>query len=176
MPRGDGLRVRQVVVVSPVPSGDPQEMNVVIDEPRPLPSHLREGSDQRRWGMYWAMARDTDNPAEMQQAIREHTQESGGVAPSGAAITPAQAKGGISGGLLGGLIGAVVGALIGLMPLFDMSLGLRVAIIAGVCAVSGSTIGALMGGFFRPDAEGETSGLPGEGPRDIARERSGHAE
>ena len=117
-----------------------------------------------------------DDPAEMDDAVREHTQESGGIAPAGAAITPAQAKGGISGGLAGALVGAIVGALIGLLPLFDMSTGLRIAIIAGVCAVSGSTIGALLGGFFKPDAEGETGDLPGEGPRDIARRRAGHAE
>ena len=117
-----------------------------------------------------------EDPAEMHEAVREHTQESGGVAPAGAAITPAQAKGGISGGLAGAVVGALIGGLIGLMPLFDMSTGLRVAIIAGVCAVSGSTIGALLGGFFKPDAEGETGDLPGEGPRDVAERRSGHAE
>lgn len=117
-----------------------------------------------------------DDVGEMQQAVREHTQDSGGVAPSGAAITPAQAKGGISGGLAGALVGAVIGAAIGLLPLFDMSVGLRIAIIAGVCAVSGSTIGALLGGFFNPDRAGETGDLPGEAPRDIAERRSGHAE
>ena len=117
-----------------------------------------------------------DDPAEMHQAIREHTQDSGGIAPAGAAITHAQAKGGISGGLAGALVGGLVGALIGALPLFDMATGLRVAIIAGVCAVSGSTIGALLGGFFKPDLEGETGDLPGEGPRDIAERRSGHAE
>lgn len=117
-----------------------------------------------------------DDPGEMQQAVREHTQESGGVAPAGAAITPAQAKGGISGGLAGALVGGLVGALIGLVPLFDMNVGLRVAIIASVCAVSGSTIGALLGGFFNPDREGETGDLPGEGERDVAERRSGHAE
>lgn len=117
-----------------------------------------------------------NDPAEMHQAIREHTQESGGIAPAGAAITPAQAKGGISGGLAGAVVGALVGGLIGLLPLFDMSTGLRIAIIAGVCAVSGSTIGALLGGFFKPDLEGETGDLPGEGQRDIAERRSGHAE
>lgn len=117
-----------------------------------------------------------DDPAQMHQAVREHTQESGGIAPAGAAITPAQAKGGISGGLAGALVGGAIGALIGLLPLFDMNVGLRVAIIAGVCAVSGSTIGALLGGFFKPDLEGETGDLPGEGPRDIAERRSGHAE
>lgn len=117
-----------------------------------------------------------EDPAEMQQAVRERTQDSGGVAPAGAAITPAQAKGGVSGGLAGAVVGGVIGALIGLLPLFDMSTGLRIAIIAGVCAVSGSTIGALLGGFFKPDLEGETGDLPGEGPRDIAERRSGHAE
>lgn len=117
-----------------------------------------------------------EDPAEMHQGVREHTQESGGIAPAGVAITPAQAKGGISGGLAGAVAGALIGALIGLLPLFDMSTGLRVAIIAGVCAVSGSTIGALLGGFFKPDLEGETGDLPGEGARDIAERRSGHAE
>lgn len=122
---------------------------------------------------------DTDptrDPAQMQQAVREHTQESGGIAPAGAAITPAQAVGGISGGVVGALVGGLIGVLIGLLPLFDMSVGLRIAIIGGVCAVSGSTIGALLGGFFNPDRAGETGDLPGEGPRDIAERRSGHAE
>ena len=117
-----------------------------------------------------------ENPAEMHQAVREHTQDSGGIAPAGAAITPAQAKGGISGGVVGAVIGALIGGLIGLMPLLDIGLGLRVAIFAGVCAVSGSTIGALLGGFFKPDLDGETGDLPGEGPRDVAERRSGHAQ
>lgn len=117
-----------------------------------------------------------DDVGEMEQAVREHTQDSGGIAPSGAAITPAQAKGGLAGGLAGALVGAAIGALIGLLPLFDMSVGLRIAIIASVCAVSGSTIGALLGGFFNPDREGETGDLPGEAPRDVAERRSGHAE
>lgn len=117
-----------------------------------------------------------DDPADMRQAQREETQEAFAVAPAGVAITPAQAKGGASGGVVGALLGGLVGALIGLMPLFDLSLGLRVAIVGGVCAVAGSTIGALLGGFFNPDREGETGDLPGEGPRDIAERRSGHAE
>ena len=117
-----------------------------------------------------------DNRAATQGAIRDETQEAFSVAPAGAAMTPAQAKGGISGGLLGALVGGAIGALIGLLPLFEMNVGLRVLVIAGVCAVAGSTIGALLGGFFRPDSEGETSRLPGEAPRDIARHRSGHAE
>ncbi|HUR48547.1 MAG TPA: hypothetical protein VMY88_03320 [Acidimicrobiales bacterium] len=117
-----------------------------------------------------------EDATKMQQAVRRQTQESGGIAPSGAAITPAQAKGGASGGLLGALVGGVVGALIGLLPLFDLSLGLRVAILGGVCAVAGSTIGALLGGFFKPDRDGETGDLPGEGLRDVAERRSGHAE
>lgn len=117
-----------------------------------------------------------ENRPETQQAIRNETQEAFSVAPAGAAMTPAQAKGGVSGGLLGALVGGAIGALIGLLPLFDMNVGMRIAIIASVCAVAGSTIGALMGGFFRPDAEGETSRLPGEGPRNVGRERSGHAE
>ena len=95
-----------------------------------------------------------DDPAEMRRAQREETQEAFAVAPAGVAITPAQAKGGISGGLAGALVGGLVGALIGLLPLFDLSVGLRIAIIAGVCAVSGSTVGALLGGFFNPDREG----------------------
>ncbi len=117
-----------------------------------------------------------DDPSEMRRAQREETQEAFAVAPAGVAITHGQAKGGVSGGLAGAFLGGLIGVLIGLLPLFDMSVGLRMAIIGGVCAVAGSTIGALLGGFFVPDREGETGDLPGEGPRDIAERRSGHAE
>ena len=117
-----------------------------------------------------------DDPAEMQQAVRREAQDSGGIAPSGAAITPAQARGGVSGGLAGAILGAAIGVSIALLPLVDLGLGLRLAIFGGVCAVAGSTIGGLLGGFFNPDREGETGDLPGEGPRDIAERRSGHAE
>ena len=117
-----------------------------------------------------------EDAADMHQAQREETQEAFSVAPAGVAITPAQAKGGISGGLAGAIVGAVVGVSIALLPLVDLSLGLRLAIIGGVCAVAGSTVGALLGGFFNPDREGETGDLPGEGPRGVAERRSGHAE
>ena len=124
--------------------------------------------------------RDSDvtgsDPAQMQEAVREQTQDAGGVAPAGVAITPGQAKGGLSGGLAGAFLGGLIGVLIGLLPLFDMSVGVRMAIVGGVLAVAGSTVGALLGGFFEPDREGETGDLPGEGPRDIAERRSGHAE
>ena len=117
-----------------------------------------------------------ENRAETQQAIRDETQEGFSVAPAGAAMTTAQAKGGLSGGLLGALVGGVIGALIGLLPLFDLNVGLRVVIVGSVCAVAGSVIGALLGGFFKPDLDGETGDLTGEGERDIAERRRGHAQ
>lgn len=117
-----------------------------------------------------------DDPADMRRAQREETQEAFSVAPAGVALTPAQAKGGVSGGLAGAILGAAIGVSIALLPLVDLGLGLRLAIIGGVCALAGSTVGALLGGFFNPDREGETGDLPGEGPRDIAERRSGHAE
>ena len=117
-----------------------------------------------------------ENQAETQRAIRNETQDAFSVAPAGAVMTPAQAKGGVSGGLLGAVVGGAIGALIGLLPLFDMNLGVRVAVVASVCAVAGSLVGALLGGFFKPDLEGETGDLPGEGERDIAERRSGHAQ
>lgn len=108
--------------------------------------------------------------------MRDETQESFSVAPSGAVLTPGQAKGGVSGALLGAAAGAAIGALIALAPLFDMAVGMRIVVIGAVAAVAGSVIGALLGGFFRPDAEGETGALPGEGPRSKGERRSGHAE
>ena len=117
-----------------------------------------------------------ESRAETQRAIRNETQDAFSVAPAGAAMTPAQAKGGVSGGLLGALVGGAIGIAIGLLPLFDLNVGLRVLVVGSICAVAGSVIGALLGGFFTPDLEGETGDLPGEGPRDIAERRSGHAQ
>ena len=111
----------------------------------------------------------------MDEAIREETQESW-AAPSVGVVTPAQVKGGIAGGVIGTLAGGIIGVFIGLLPLFDMAVGLRVLVIGSICAVAGGTIVGLLGGFFRPDQEGETGALPGEGPRDRGRRRSGHAE
>lgn len=114
------------------------------------------------------------DPALRQEAIEREAQSS--IAPSGAALTPGQTKGGITGALIGGVIGFVVGAGIALLPIIDLEFSTRLLIIGLVGAVAGSVIGALLGGFFRPDAEGETGSLPGEGPRSKAERRSGHAE
>lgn len=117
---------------------------------------------------------DSDTAA-MEGAMREETQESW-AAPSVGVVSPAQVKGGVSGSVVGGVAGAVIGGLIGLLPLFDLEVWLRVAIIGGVGAVALSTIGGLVGGFLNPDREGETGDLPGEGRRSLGERRSGHAE
>ena len=119
--------------------------------------------------------RSTDDPHQMDEAIREETQESW-AAPSVGVVTPAQVKGGIAGGVIGAVAGGIIGAFIGLLPLFDLAVGLRVLVIGSIFAVAGGTIVGLLGGFFRPDKEGETGALPGEGPRDRGRRRSGQAE
>lgn len=110
----------------------------------------------------------------MDEAVRQEAQESW-AAPSVGVVTPAQIKGGVAGGIIGAVIGGVIGTLIALLPLFDMAVGLRILVIGGIGAVTGATIVGLLGGFFRPDKEGETGALPGEGPRDLGRRRSGHA-
>ena len=120
-------------------------------------------------------AQDREDPRQMDEAIREETQDSW-AAPSIGVVTPAQVKGGIAGGVIGAVVGGVIGTLIALIPLFDMALGLRILIIGSVGAVAGSTIAGLIGGGLQPDQEGETGALPGEGPRDRGRRRSGHAE
>ena len=119
--------------------------------------------------------RTREEPAEVERAMREESQESW-AAPAVGLVSPAQVRGGIGGGIVGGIVGAIVGAAVGLLPLFDMTVGLRVLIIGGIFAVAGSTIGGLLGGFFKPDHDGETGDLPGEGPRSVGERRSGHAE
>lgn len=118
--------------------------------------------------------RNDPNPALRQEAIEREAQSS--IAPSAAALTPGQTKGGIGGALIGGVIGFIIGAAIALLPIIDLEFGTRLLIIGLVAAVAGSVIGALLGGFFRPDLEGETGSLPGEGHRTKAERRSGHAE
>lgn len=107
--------------------------------------------------------------------MREETQKSW-AAPSVGVVSPAQVKGGISGGVVGAMVGAVVGGVVGLLPLFDLNVWLRVAIVGGIGAVALSTVGGLVGGFLNPDREGETGDLPGEGPRSRGQRRAGHAE
>lgn len=122
-----------------------------------------------------AAQRGDEDPRKMDEAMRKETQDSW-AAPSVGVVTPAQVKGGIAGGVIGAVAGGIIGIAIGLLPLFDMAVGLRVLVIGSTGAVAGSTIVGLLGGFFRPDQEGETDALPGEGPRDLGRRRSGHAE
>lgn len=114
------------------------------------------------------------DPALMQEAIEREAQSS--IAPSAAALTPGQTKGGIGGALIGGVLGLVIGALISLAPIIDLEFGTRLLVIGSVAALAGSVIGALLGGFFRPDREGETGSLPGEGRRSKGERRSGHAQ
>jgi hypothetical protein len=111
----------------------------------------------------------------MDEAVRKEVTEAWSAAPAGAAMTPAQTRGGIAGGLVGAVIGGAIGALIGLLPLFDLNVGLRILIVGIIAAVAGSLVGALLGGFFSPDGAGETGALPGEGERSKGRRRSGHA-
>lgn len=118
--------------------------------------------------------RNDPDPALRQEAIERETQSS--IAPSAAALTPGQTKGGIGGALIGGVIGLLVGGAIALLPIVDLELSLRFLVIGSVGAVTGSVIGALLGGFFRPDMEGETGSLPGEGRRSKGERRSGKAE
>ena len=122
-----------------------------------------------------AANRRDDDPRRMEEAIRDETQDSW-AAPSIGVVTPAQVTGGIAGGIIGAIAGGIIGIFIGLLPLFDMAVGLRVLVIGSIFAVAGGTIVGLLGGFFRPDQEGETGALPGESPRDLGRRRSGHAE
>ncbi len=103
--------------------------------------------------------RQDPDPALRQEAIEREAQSS--IAPSGAALTPGQTKGGIGGALIGGVIGFAIGAGIALLPLIDLEFGTRLLIIGLVGAVTGAVIGALLGGFFRPDLEGETGSAAG---------------
>lgn len=135
------------------------------NEPRPERS---SGSNAR------ASDSTDPDPVLMQEAIEREAQSS--IAPSGAALTPGQTKGGIGGALIGGVVGFVVGALISLTPIIDLEFGTRLLIIGSVAALTGAVIGALLGGFFRPDLEGETGALPGERHRSKGERRSGHAE
>ena len=113
------------------------------------------------------------DPALMQEAIEREAQSS--IAPSAAALTPGQTKGGIGGALIGGVLGLVIGALIALAPIIDLEFGTRLIIVGSVAGLTGAVIGALLGGFFRPDLEGETGALPGERDRTKGERRSGQA-
>jgi len=114
------------------------------------------------------------DPALMQEAIEREAQSS--IAPSAAALTPGQTKGVIGGALIGGVVGSLVGALIALTPIIDLEFGTRLLIVGSVATLTGAVIGGLLGGFFRPDLDGETGALPGEGPRSKGERRSGHAQ
>lgn len=120
--------------------------------------------------------RATDqDPAATQQAIREEARSSWPVFGS-ALMTRGQSRGGIAGVITLGLLGAVVGALLGLLPILGLDLVARVVIFGAIGLVAGGTAGAVIGGGMAPDLEGETGALPGEGPRTLGQQRSGHAD
>jgi len=64
----------------------------------------------------------------------------------------------LRGAAIGTLVGAVLGALVALLPLFEMELAGRVALLLGIGAFGGAVVGAVLGGGQTPIDAGTAQG------------------
>lgn len=76
-------------------------------------------------------------------------------APGVGVVTSAQARGVVGYGAIGLVAGLLVGALIALVPIDDWSYWGRLALFGGVSAFGGLVAGAVFGGGYEPETEGD---------------------
>lgn len=119
----------------------------------------------------------TPHPTDARPTPTQRQEMEGSWAVHGSGVlSPAQARGSTFGTLAGAAVGALIGAVIGLIPFTDLDTMTRVLIVAGCMAVAGATLGFILGGGLRPDAEGETKSMPEDGPRTRGERRSGQVD
>lgn len=120
---------------------------------------VEEELDERVSGDHPRRYAETDEPAGSASELRREQHREADEIRGGPGIpflTGRQAHGALWGGIAGAIVGAIVIGPFGLIPMYDLSLIIRLAITVIVGAVAGATVGAVYFGSRLPELGGES--------------------